>query len=311
MINTDFLIALMASSIISGTPLLYAALGEILAERAGNLNLGVEGMMLVGAVSGFLITIKTASPWLGILAATVAGGAMASIHAFLTVTLKANQVVSGLALTLFGTGLSGYLGRSVIGTPSPAAFEAVHLPLLGKLPVLGPVLFNHDPLVYISYFLVFILWFLIYKTRAGLNLRAVGENPAAADSLGINVFKIRYFYVIVGGMLAGIGGAYLSLAAIPTWMENITAGRGWIAVALVIFATWNPLYALAGSYIFGGIDALGFRLQAVNISVSTYFLSMLPYLFTILVLILIAWKNLKQRIGAPAALGLPYDREER
>lgn len=309
--NTDFLIALLASSVISGTPLLYAALGEILAERAGNLNLGVEGMMLVGAVCGFLITVKTANPWLGVLAATAAGGATASIHAFLTVTLKANQVVSGLALTLFGTGLSGYLGRSMIGTASPATFKAFSLPLLNKLPVLGPILFNHDPLVYISYLLVPLLWFLIYKTRAGLNLRAVGENPAAADSLGINVFQVRYLYIIIGGMLAGIGGAYLSLAAIPTWMENMTAGRGWIAVALVIFATWNPLYAPAGSYIFVGIDALGFRLQAINISVSTYFLSMLPYLFTILVLILIARRNLKQRIGAPAALGLPYDRKER
>ncbi|MEW5954445.1 MAG: ABC transporter permease [Bacillota bacterium] len=309
--TTDILIAILATAVTAGTPILFAALGEILAERSGVLNLGVEGMMLVGAISGFVIGVKTANPWLGLIMAMVAGGSMAMIHAFLCVSLKANQVVSGLALTLFGIGLSGYLGKAMIGVPLPQPFQTVNLPVLSDLPFIGPVFFQHDPLVYLSFLLVPALWALIFKTRAGLNMRAVGENPATADSMGINVFLTRYIYVIAGGMLAGIGGAYLSLAYVPSWMENMTAGRGWIAVALVIFATWNPLSALWGAYIFGGIDALGFRLQALDVMISPYFLKMLPYLFTIAVLILVTRKNLVNRIGSPKSLGVPYDREER
>ncbi|MEW6727264.1 ABC transporter permease [Desulforudis sp. 1088] len=307
----DFLIALLATAVTAGTPLLFAALGEILAERSGVLNLGVEGMMLVGAISGFMVAFATGNPWAGVVTAVAAGGAMASIHAFLSVTLRANQVVSGLALTLFGTGLSGYIGKVMVGNPLPAAFKPVHLPVLSDLPLLGPVLFRQDALVLLSYLLVPLLWLLIYRTRAGLNLRAVGENPAAADSMGVNVFATRYLYVIAGGMLAGLAGAYISLAYVPTWMEGMTAGRGWIAVALVIFATWNPIYALVGSYIFGGIEALGFRLQVLDIAVSPYFLKMLPYLATVFVLVLVSKRNALTRIGAPGALGLPYDREER
>lgn len=307
----DFLIAVLATAITAGTPILYAALGEILAERAGILNLGVEGMMLVGAVSGFILALHTGNPWAGLLLAMLAGGAMALIHAFLTVTLKANQVVSGLALTLFGTGLSGYLGKSYVGIRLPESFKTVPIPVLSDIPVIGPVFFNHDLLVYISYLVVPLLWFLVFRTRAGLHLRAVGENPAAADSVGINVFRTRYLYVIAGGMLAGIGGAYLSLHYVPSWVENMTAGRGWIAVALVIFATWNPANALWGSYLFGGLDALGLRLQTMNVTVSPYFLKMLPYIFTVLVLILVTRRNMLSRIGSPQALGLPYDREER
>ncbi|MBO8128904.1 MAG: ABC transporter permease [Peptococcaceae bacterium] len=309
--SMDVLTMILATAVTAGTPILYAALGEVLCERVGVLNLGVEGMMLVGAVTGFMVGVGTANPWLGLLAATLAGGAMALIHAFLTVSLKANQVVSGLALTLFGTGFSGYLGKSMIGTPLPNPFKDVHLPVLSDLPFVGPVLFQHDMLVLASYVLAPALWFLLFHTRAGLNLRAVGENPAAADSLGVNVFLTRYIYVIAGGMLAGIGGAYLSLAYVPTWMENMVAGRGWIAVALVIFATWNPLNALIGSYIFGGVHALGFRLQALEVTVSPYFLKMLPYILTIVVLIIVTRNNKVRRIGAPQALGLPYDREER
>jgi simple sugar transport system permease protein len=309
--TTDILIAILATAVTAGTPILFAALGEILAERSGVLNLGVEGMMLVGAISGFVIGVKTANPWLGLIMAMVAGGSMAMIHAFLCVSLKANQVVSGLALTLFGIGLSGYLGKAMIGVPLPQPFQTVNLPVLSDLPFIGPVFFQHDPLVYLSFLLVPALWALIFKTRAGLNMRAVGENPATADSMGINVFLTRYIYVIAGGMLAGMGGAYLSLAYVPSWMENMTAGRGWIAVALVIFATWNPLSALWGAYIFGGIDALGFRLQALDVMISPYFLKMLPYLFTIAVLILVTRKNLVNRIGSPKSLGVPYDREER
>ncbi|MDI6710053.1 MAG: ABC transporter permease [Bacillota bacterium] len=307
----DFWVALLATAVTAGTPLLYAALGEVLAERAGVLNLGVEGMMLVGAVAGFAVALYSGNPWAGVLTATLAGGALAFIHACLTVTLRANQVVSGLALTLFGTGLSGYLGKPLVGLPLPEAFKPVALPGLSEIPFLGPILFRQDPLVLLSYLLAPLLWFLVFRTRAGLHLRAVGENPAAADSLGVNVFATRYLYVVLGGMLAGVGGAYISLAYVPTWMENMTAGRGWIALALVIFATWNPLYALAGSYFFGGIDALGFRLQALNVSVAPYFLKMLPYLFTVGVLVLVTRKRFLIRIGAPRALGVPYDREER
>ncbi|MCG8403013.1 MAG: ABC transporter permease [Firmicutes bacterium] len=309
--SQEFVIAVLATAITAGTPILYAALGEILAERSGILNLGVEGMMLVGAVSGFILALHTSSPWAGLLLAMLAGGTMAFIHAFLTITLKANQVVSGLALTLFGTGFSGYIGKSYVGIRLPESFQAFPIPVLSDIPFIGPVFFNHDPLVYLSYLTVPALWFLVFRTRAGLHLRAVGENPAAADSAGINVFLTRYLYVIMGGMLAGIGGAYLSLHYVPSWVENMTAGRGWIAVALVIFATWNPANALWGAYLFGGLDAIGFRLQTLNVTVSPYFLKMLPYLFTVLVLILVTRRNMLSRIGSPRALGLPYDREER
>lgn len=305
------IIPILAAAITAGTPILYAALGGLITERSGVINLGVEGMMLVGAVAGFIAAVSFTNPWLGVLAAMLAGGSMALIHAFLAITLKANQVVSGLALTIFGSGLSGFLGKAYIGIPAPEPFRVTRLGFLSDIPFIGPVLFSHDPLVYVSYLLAPALWFFIYRTRPGLNLRALGENPGAADSLGVNVFLYRYIYVTVGGMLAGVGGAYLSLAYAPSWLENMTAGRGWIAVALVIFAIWNPLRAMAGSYIFGGIDALGFRLQALGVVIPSFFLKMLPYIFTIAVLIFVVWRNLSVRAGAPKALGLPYDREDR
>ena len=305
------LISILAAAVTSGTPILYAALGEILAERSGVLNLGLEGMMLVGAVSGFMAAVKTSNPWLGLMVAALAGGVLALIHAFLTINLRANQVVSGLALTIFGTGLSGFLGKPLIGIPAPQTFKPVTIPLLGKIPLLGPILFQQDYLVYLSYLLVPILWFYLYRTRPGLHLRAVGENPAAADAMGVGVFSLRYLYVAVGGMLAGIGGAYLSLAYAPTWLENMTAGRGWIAIALVIFSMWDPVRALLGSYLFGGVDALGFRIQAVGAMIPSFFLNMLPYIFTILVLILATRLGSRRGAAGPGALGLPYDREER
>ncbi|MBM7855914.1 simple sugar transport system permease protein [Desulfohalotomaculum tongense] len=309
--ETSLIAAVFATAITAGTPILFAALGEIFTERAGILNLGVEGMMLVGAVTGFMVAYKTGNPWFGVLASMLAGGLLSFIHALLTVTLKANQVVSGLALTIFGTGLSGYLGKAFIGQPLPNPFKAEKLGLLGDIPVIGPVLFQQDPLVYLSFVLVPLSWFFIFRTKMGLNLRAVGENPGAADSLGVSVSKTRYLYTMVGGMLAGIGGAYLSLVYAPAWMENMTAGRGWIAVALVIFSTWNPLYALVGAYMFGGIDALGFRMQLLDVQIPSYFLSMLPYICTILILILTTYKAQRNGVGAPKALGLSYDREER
>lgn len=305
------LIGILAAAVTAGTPLLYAALGEIITERAGILNLGVEGMMLTGAVTGFIVAVSTGNPWFGALAAILAGGAVSLIHAILSVTFQANQVVSGLALTIFGTGLSGYLGKSYIGIPAPQTFSKFPLPVLADIPLIGPVLFNQDALVYFSYLLVPVIWFYIYKTKHGLNLRAIGENPGAADAVGINVFVLRYIYVVIGGMLAGLAGAYLSLAYAPAWLENMTAGRGWIAVALVIFATWNPLKAVGGAYLFGGVDALGYRMQAMGLDVSSFFLKMLPYIFTIIVLIFATTQTNKKHIGAPGALSLSYDREER
>ena len=307
----DFMIAVLATAVTAGTPIFYAALGELFCERAGVLNLGVEGMMLVGAVTGFLAGSAAQNHWAGLAAAMAAGGIMAFIHAFLSISLRANQVVSGLALTIFGTGLSAYLGKPLVGQPLPDPFRTLDIPVLSSIPVIGPVLFQHDILVLISYLLAPVCWFIIFRTRAGLNLRAVGDNPGAADSLGVKVYLTRYLGVIVGGMLAGIGGAYISMAYVPTWMENMVAGRGWIAVALVIFATWNPLNALWGSYVFGGMDALGYRLQAVDVNISPYFLKMLPYLFTVFVLILVTQRNMVHRIGAPKALSVAYDREER
>jgi simple sugar transport system permease protein len=303
-------VSILAAAVTAGTPILYAALGELITERAGILNLGVEGIMLVGAVSGFITAVGSGSSWLGLGAAMLAGGLMALIHAFLSITLRANQVVSGLALTLFGTGLSGYLGKSYIGIPVPSPFTVEPLGMLAKIPFVGPVLFQHDVLVYISYLLVPAMWFFMYRTRPGLYLRALGENPAAADALGVKVIALRYLYSIAGGMLCGAAGAYLSLAYAPSWLENMTAGRGWIAVALVIFALWNPWRALVGSYLFGGVDALGFHLQVVGLSVPVFFLNMLPYVFTIAVLVMVMVRQ-GGRLTAPAALGLPYDREER
>lgn len=306
-----FIITMLATAVTAGTPILFAALGETLTEKSGVLNLGVEGMMLVGAVTGFMVNAATQSPWLGVLASLFAGGMMALIHAFLTITLRANQVVCGLALTIFGSGFSGFLGKSLIGVPAPTSFKPFSIPLLADIPFIGQVFFRQDALVYLSYFLVVFLAILLYKTRLGLSLQAVGENPAAADAVGINVFRTRYIYVIAGGMLAGLGGAYLSLAYAPSWLENMTAGRGWIAVALVIFSTWNPIKCLIGSYIFGGVDALGFRIQTKGIAISPFFLQMLPYICTILVLILITRETKNHRISTPGALGVPYDREER
>ena len=310
MADQEFIISVLAAAITAGTPILYAALGELVTERAGVLNLGVEGIMLVGAVSGFIAAIAFENSWLGLAAAMLAGGATALIHGFLTISLRANQTVCGLALTLFGTGLSGYLGKSYIGMPVPQPFVVQPVPYLSDIPFIGPIVFNHDALVYVSYLIAPLLWLYLTRTRPGLYLRALGENPAAADALGINVFLLRYMYIIIGGMLCGAGGAYLSLAYAPSWLENMTAGRGWIAVGLVIFALWNPLRAMIGSYLFGGIDALGFHLQVKGVTLSPFFLAALPYIFTIVVLVAVMARR-GGKLAAPGALGLPYDREAR
>ncbi|MDH7489924.1 MAG: ABC transporter permease [Anaerolineae bacterium] len=305
-------------TIRAGTSLLYATVGEILTERAGILNLGVEGIMIVGAVTGFAAAFHTKQVWVGVGVAMLAGAVMASIHAFLSVSLRAEQVVSGLALTIFGTGLANYLGQRLgpkgtplVGMVGPK-FTPTPLSSLAEIPVLGKSVFNQDILTYATYLLVPLLWFFLNRTRPGLHLRAVGENPQTADAMGVNVAGIRYLYTIVGGMLIALGGAHLSLAYTPGWTEGLTAGRGWIAVALVIFATWDPVRAVVGAILFGGINAVQFRMQAAGTTIPAAFLNMLPYAFTIVVLVLITWwEGIRKRVGAPAALGLPYAREEK
>jgi ABC-type uncharacterized transport system permease subunit len=310
-LTANFVISVLAAAVAAGTAILYACLGELLTERAGVLNLGVEGIMLMGALSGVMACVWTGSAWAGALAALVAGAAMAAIHALLCVGLRANQVVSGLALTIFGTGLSAFLGRDLVGRPPPDVFRQLAVPLLADLPALGRILFRQSALVYISYGLVVFLWWYIYRTRAGLRLRAIGERPEAADAMGVDVARLRAVYVIAGGALAGLGGAAISLGTNPGWTEGMTAGRGWIAVALVIFAAWNPARAAVGAYLFGGVEAGQFRLQAAGVDVSAFFLNMLPYLFTILVLVLSTREATRRVLSAPAALGRAYVREER
>ena len=307
----EILVPILAAAVRSGTPVLYATLGEILTERAGIMNLGLEGVMLVGAYAGFSVTKSTGNPWLGLLAAALAGALLVTVHAFACIHLGANQVVSGLALTLCGTGLSSLLGRASIGE-TIRGLGPLPLPGLSQIPFLGPVFFRHDPLVYVSYLLTaFLCWFL-FSTRSGLNLRAVGENPRAADAMGLPVARIRYLYTLLGGALAGRGGAYLSVVYTQMWVEGMTAGRGWIALALVIFGIWHPLRAALGSYLFGGVEALQLRIQAAGSSVPAPLLLMLPYLLTILVLLFISLRKGKGiLLGAPAALGVPYRREER
>jgi simple sugar transport system permease protein len=267
-------------------------------------------MMLVGALAGFAAAHSTGSAGWGLAAACAVGALFALLHAVLSVTLRANQVVSGLALVLFATGVSGLFGRPYVGQPIRGM--APHpIPWLADLPMLGPVLFRQDALVYASYLLAPAVWLFLFRTRAGLHLRAVGESPETADAMGVSVTAIRYGATVGGGALIGLGGAYLSLAYTPLWIEQMSAGRGWIAIALVIFAGWNPLKAFAGAYLFGGIDAVQLRIQAAGSQISPHLLLALPYVITILVLALAGTPRARRRLGVPAALGLPYAREER
>jgi simple sugar transport system permease protein len=245
----------------------------------------------------------------GIAAALLAGALLASVHAFFCVSLNANQIISGLGLTIGGTGLAAILGSSVVGTPARASFDEVDLPLLGSIPWLGEILFRQHLLVYVALLLVPVLWWTLRRTRLGLHLRAVGENPAAADAMGVSVARYRYGAVLFGGALAGLAGASLSLAESPGWSEGMTAGRGWIALALVIFATWDPVRTLLGAYLFGVFDVLAFRAQIIGVDVPATVLGMIPYVATIVVLIAVTLLGVGKRLGAPGALGLPYVRE--
>lgn len=304
-----FLTSILTRAFVAGTPLLLGTIGEIYTERSGVLNLGIEGMMSVGAVAGFSVTFTTGSPWLGLLAAMGIGGLLAFIHAFVTISLRSNQVVSGLALTMLGLGLSGLWGKGYVGQNLPAKFETFAIPGLSKIPVIGPVLFDRDPLFYISVFICIFLWFILFRTSAGISIRSVGENPKAADSLGIPVYLTRYLCTLVGGIFAGAAGAYLSLAYMPAWIEGMVAGRGWIVISLTILAAWNPLRAFWGAYLFGAIYVLQFLLQPLGISPNV--LMMLPYVMTLVILVLGSKESLRKKLNAPESLSEPFIKEER
>ncbi|MCA1899572.1 MAG: ABC transporter permease [Chloroflexi bacterium] len=318
------LIIILQAGVATGTVLLFATIGEIFAERSGVLNLGVEGMMLIGAMTAFSVTIKTGNPWLGVFMAMLAAGLLSQAHAFITITLHADQVVSGLALTFLGAGISLVLGEGLSKAGTVSLLPNFSIPLLSQIPFIGPILFTKQSiLVYFGYLLTPLAWYYINHTRPGLNLRSVGEYPAAADSLGINVFRLRYFYVFLGGLLVGLAGATISLAVSPGWFSELTtAGQGWIAVGLVIFAQWDPLRAMLGSYAFGALRRLILDIQGPTVLFGFdnpfyynpywgFFLQMLPYAFTVIVLVIGSREAMRKRLGAPAALGEPYIRGER
>jgi len=283
----------------------YAALGELVTEKSGVLNLGVEGMMLVGAVVAFMVAAKSGSPWLGVLAGTGAGAAVSMIFAVIALSLLANQVATGLALSLFGVGLSAFVGLDYVSVVI-AGITPLSIAGLSDIPFLGPLLFGHNPLVYLSFVLFVAVQFFLYRTRAGLVLRAVGESPQSAHAIGYPVIAIRYAAVFFGGACSGLAGAFLSVAYTPLWVEGMVAGRGWIALALVVFATWKPWRVLAGAYLFGGVTLAQFQVQAMGSAIPAQYLSMLPYVATILVLAFISRDAVTIRLNAPASLGRPF-----
>ena len=305
----SWLVSTIARSLAFSTPLLWAALGEIYAERSGVVNLGVEGMMILGAVAGFMAAQTTGSPLVGLVAAVVVGSLAGLVHAFFAVTLRANQYVSGLALTIFGLGLSGLVGRAFVGVPLESPMRTVTVPGLSSLPIVGPAFFTDQHLLtYAGLIVAVLLSVVLFATKVGVVIRSAGESPAATDALGLNVSLTRYLCVVFGGAMAGIAGAYLSMAYRPTWTEGMTAGMGWIALAITIFAAWRPARAILAAFVFGACFHLAFRLQNV---LPAEFLQMLPYLVTILSLTLIALGRGGRRAGAPAALGTAYTRGER
>ena len=289
---------LIASLMMAATPVLLAAIGELVVERAGALNLGVEGMMITGAICGFAAAVETGSPWLGFLAAAAGGALLSLLFVILTQVALANHVASGLALTLFGLGLSALLGQGYVGVKPPPTPD-LHIPLLSKIPEIGPILFTHDLILYLGLVLVVATWWFLNRTRAGLILRAVGENHDAAHALGYKVVRIRILAILFGGACAGLGGAYISLVRVPQWTEGMTAGVGWIALALVVFASWKAGRVLIGAYLFGGITVLQLNLQAAGVAIPVEYLAMSPYLITILVLVILS----ADKSGAPASLG--------
>ena len=318
--NSNILVIIIASAIFYGTPLFFAALGGIFTERSGVLNLGVEGTMLLGGVSGAWASQHVGgSAWFTILMAIIigmiAGGFTSALLAFLCVTLKTNQTVAGLAITIFAgaVGLSSYFANiwGVSKSPVPRQIRRLDVFGLADTPIVGPIIFNQTILTYVSWVLVVLATVYLFRTRFGLQLRAVGESPQTADAMGINVVKYRYVHTILGGALAGIGGVFYSLAIVPTWVDGMTKGAGWIAIALVIFGFWRPSLTLLGAYLFGALQSLGSTLKARGVNISGDILDALPFVMTIVVLVLVSSRFAHRKLGAPAALGVPYEREER
>jgi len=297
--------AILLTVITAATPLVIAALGELVTERSGVLNLGVEGMMIMGAVIAFVATQATGSPYIGVLAGIAGGAAFSLLFGFLTLTLLANQVATGLALTILGLGLSGQIGESYVGQPG-IKLQPIEIPLLSDVPFLGPLLFRQDLIFYLSIALVVGIHWFLFRSRTGLRMRAIGDNHASAHALGINVIRTRYLAVLFGGACAGLAGAQLSLVYTPQWVENMAAGRGWIALALVVFASWRPLRVLAGGYLFGAVTIGQLHAQAFGIGIPSQFLSALPYAATIVVLIIISHNRRTTLINTPASLGKPF-----
>ena len=289
----------------AATPLLIAALGELVVERSGVLNLGVEGMMVMGAVTGFGVALTTGNPWIGMLAGTLVGALFSQLFAFLVLSVATNQVATGLSLTLLGLGLSGMIGEAFVGLPG-IKLPTLYIPGLSDIPFIGKLFFSQDPIFYMSLILVFAVWWFLFKTRAGLTLRSVGDNHDSAHALGIKVLRIRYLAVAFGGACAGLAGAHLTLVYTPQWIENMTAGRGWIALALVVFASWRPLRVLAGAYLFGAVSIGQLHAQALGLGIPAQFLSALPYLATIVVLVVISGNRRLTLINTPASLGRPF-----
>lgn len=314
--NDSVLVLSIASAIVAGTPILLAALGEIVTERSGVMNLGVEGMMLLGGVIGFWAGVHTGSLTLALIVGGLAGAALAMVHAVLAISLRVNQTVSGLSLVIVGSGLSAFVGSSgdkpLLETQSGVDVDPLFPAAVQDLPAVGPIVFGHDPVVYAAIALVAATSFVMYRTSAGLSLRAIGEDPAAADAAGLSVNGVRYLATAVGGFGAGVGGAYLALAVLGTWQSGLTAGAGWIAVALVILAGWRPWLALVGAYAFGALRGLGFTLQIAEVSIPSDFLSMIPFVAAYLVVIFVSISPQRaRRVAAPAALGTAYAREAR
>ena len=305
---TELIIASIMTMMTAATPLVFAATGELVAERSGVLNLGVEGMMLIGAVFGFAAVTLTGEPLIGLAAAIVKGALASMIFGVLTLSLLSNQVATGLALTIFGTGLSALVGLDYVGK-TIEQIRAIHLPILTDLPIVGRLLFGHDPLVYVSIALLGATHWFLKHTRWGMILRAVGDSDQSAHAIGYPVIAIRYAAVAFGGAMAGLGGADLSLVYTPLWAENMTAGRGWIALALVVFASWRPSRVLLGAVLFGGITILQLNAQAAGLGIPASFMSMLPYIATIVVLVLISRDSTRIRLNAPTCLGKPFRAE--
>ena len=299
------LLSVILTIITASTPLLLAAIGELVVERSGVLNLGVEGMMAVGAVSGFGAALLTGNPYVGVLASLVAGALLSLLFGFLTLTMVSNQVATGLALTLLGLGTAGLMGESFVGQPG-VHLERLHIPGLSDIPFIGPILFGQDLMVYLSFVIVAGVSYLLFRSKAGLIIRAVGDSHQSAHALGYSVIGVRYLCVMFGGACAGLAGGYLSLAYTPQWVENMTAGRGWIALALVVFSSWLPWRIVVGAYLFGTITVMGFSLQAYGIGIPSQLLSALPYVVTILVLVLISRNRALMRANTPACLGQPF-----